>query len=194
MKRTRIALGAAMLASCTLIGSAVAQVAADGYRGGDRDRGRGGGYRTINCSSYGGYESCDVGGRIDGLRVSAPGCDLGRDWGVTPRSVWVDNGCRARFSISIRGGRYGRPGDPGYGGPGYGGGDVQYVSCASERNRYRFCPIRERFSDVRLVDRRSNAYCREGRDWGVNRGEGIWVRNGCRAVFSYRRGGRGRRR
>lgn len=39
---------------------------------------------------------------------------------------------------------------------------------------------------VRLVRQLSDKPCREGRSWGYDR-SGIWVDDGCRAVFSYQR-------
>lgn len=143
--------------------------------------------RTISCRSSGGYNRCDVGGRIWSLRFSASSssgsCRIGRDWGVEPRAVWVDNGCRATFYIETESRGYGGGRDDDYGRDGY--GDVEYIKCQSDRLRYKLCRIYDDFSNVRLEDRHSDAPCRRNTDWGVNR-EGVWVDNGCRATFSYR--------
>jgi hypothetical protein len=141
--------------------------------------------RRIGCESRNGrYRRCDVGGRIEGIRFddrySRSRCQLGRDWGVEPRAVWVDNGCRATFEVRLAGGG-GYYGDDPYGGR----SDYSYISCESENRRYRECRIRERFYDIRIADRRSDQPCVEGRDWGTTR-NGVWVNNGCRATFAYR--------
>ena len=147
----------------------------------DRDRRYGREFR-FDCRSYGAYERCPVGGRIGSLRFSSSrsssGCQIGRDWGVERNAVWVDNGCRASFQIGLQSGYDDRRrGDDRY-------GEARYIYCASKDTRYELCRIRGDFRDVRLEDRRSDARCRKGSDWGITR-EGIWVNNGCRATFSY---------
>lgn len=170
--------------------------ASQDYRDRDRDRpyrddddyGRDG-YgreRTITCRSSGGYNRCDTGGRIWSLRFSPSSsqgsCRIGRDWGVERYAVWVDNGCRATFYVETDSRGYGGGRDDdrrdGY-------GNIDYIKCESDRLRYKLCRIYDDFSDVRLEIRHSDASCRKGTDWGVNR-EGVWVDNGCRATFSYR--------
>ncbi|MEM9988407.1 MAG: DUF3011 domain-containing protein [Pseudomonadota bacterium] len=63
-------------------------------------------------------------------------------------------------------------------------GEWLSISCSSWSRNRQACYIDTRFSDVRLVRRHSKASCVRGRDWGTGR-NGIWVRNGCRATFSY---------
>ncbi|WP_370335446.1 DUF3011 domain-containing protein [Parvularcula marina] len=158
------------------------------YRDNDRygDRDRYGRERTIECRSRGGYDRCEVGGRIWSLRYvasrSSGSCQIGRDWGVERYAVWVDNGCRATFQVQLGEGGYGGGRDDDYGRGGY--GELQYIKCESDNRRYRLCRINENFTELRLYDRRSDAPCRRGTDWGETR-EGVWVNNGCRAVFSY---------
>ncbi len=54
------------------------------------------------------------------------------------------------------------------------------VTCESD-GRYRRCPaVTDR--GVRLVTQLSQAACTQGATWGFDQ-NGIWVRNGCRAVF-----------
>jgi len=87
-----------------------------------------------------------------------------------------------------------RTGDVSLYGFGWGGGDAgppegfQFV-CASKDERYRECqlPVDGR---ARLVKRKSDAPCVEGRSWG-QRGDRVWVDQGCRAVFDVVRGGSG---
>lgn len=164
------------------------QAAPQSYRRPDNDRyGR---EREITCRSGGGYARCNLGARIDSLRFvasrSTRNCDIGRDWGVEPSAVWVDNGCRATFLVSTYSGGYsGQPGRPG-GGYGYGDdyNEIRYVKCESDNRRRHICRLPRDFSRVRLENRHSDAPCHQGRDWGTTR-EGIWVDNGCRATFSY---------
>lgn len=65
------------------------------------------------------------------------------------------------------------------------GDDRLEFSCASTESKYRECqlPIDGR---VRLVKRRSDAPCVEGRSWG-QRGDRVWVDHGCRARFEVQR-------
>ena len=65
------------------------------------------------------------------------------------------------------------------------GDDRIEFSCASTDSRYRECqlPIDGR---ARLVKRRSDAPCIEGRTWG-QRGDRVWVDQGCRARFEVQR-------
>ncbi|MEM9233090.1 MAG: DUF3011 domain-containing protein [Pseudomonadota bacterium] len=181
------------------------EAVASGYRR-DRDWDRDRDYRddrygretTITCRSRGGYDRCETRGRIESLRFissrSSGRCRIGRDWGVEPRAVWVDNGCRATFVVeTYREGRdYSRRDrDDDYRRDRY--GETKSLYCRSPSYDRYTCRIDERFDNVRLVDRRSKAQCRYDRDWGVSR-NGIWVQNGCRAVFTYEGYGYGRRR
>lgn len=77
----------------------------------------------------------------------------------------------------------------GFGWGGSGGLDRFEFVCASKDERYRECqlPIDGR---VRLVKRKSDAPCTEGRSWG-QRNDRVWVDRGCRAVFEVVRGGSG---
>ncbi len=77
---------------------------------------------------------------------------------------------------------------------GWGGGDAGppegfRFMCASKDERYRECqlPVDGR---ARLVKRKSDAACVEGRSWG-QRGDRVWVDKGCRAVFDVVRSGSG---
>jgi hypothetical protein len=74
------------------------------------------------------------------------------------------------------------------GGTGPGAGGVQF-NCASPDYKYRECQLPVD-GQARLVKRKSDAPCNEGRDWG-QRGDRVWVNNGCRASFEVVRGGGG---
>ena len=85
-----------------------------------------------------------------------------------------------------------RSGDVSLYGFGWGGSGAPQsfeFSCASKDERYRECqlPVDGR---ARLVKRKSDAPCREGQSWG-QRGDRVWVDQGCRATFEVRRGGGG---
>jgi hypothetical protein len=85
-----------------------------------------------------------------------------------------------------------RSGDVSLYGFGWGGAgtvDRFEFTCASKDEKFRECqlPVDGR---VRLVKRKSDAPCVEGRSWG-QRGDRVWVDRGCRARFEVVRGGGG---
>lgn len=57
------------------------------------------------------------------------------------------------------------------------------VTCESFNDRRNECSLYTRGGDVRVVRNLSKTNCIEGINWGYTR-RGIWVDNGCRAVFS----------
>ncbi|WNL45435.1 DUF3011 domain-containing protein [Dyella sp. BiH032] len=127
-------------------------------------------------------------------QVSDTRCIYGQTWGNDRGSVWVDKGCRANFEPA-RGGGWGGGwgGDrPGWGGdrpgwdddrPGWGDDRPVQVRCDSNGNRLQYCPVDlGRGGRVRLIRRLSDSRCNEGESWGWDR-RGIWVNNGCRAIF-----------
>jgi len=77
----------------------------------------------------------------------------------------------------------------GFGWGGSAGVDRFEFTCASKDEKYRECqlPVDGR---VRLVKRKSDAPCIEGRTWGQRRNR-VWVDDGCRARFEVVRGGSG---
>lgn len=62
----------------------------------------------------------------------------------------------------------------------YPAGVTRRFSCHSEHYGLARCAAPP--GPVRLVAQLSRAPCAEGRDWGVG-SDGIWVDNGCRAIF-----------
>ncbi|MCL4760980.1 MAG: DUF3011 domain-containing protein [Burkholderiales bacterium] len=122
------------------------------------------------------YEFCGIDARVLSAslvrQISRQPCVLGRNWGWRGSGIWVSEGCEAEFRIRTD---Y-RPGPPAPG-PGL-------TVCESHEYRYNFCatgPIRS----AQLVEQRSQAPCVQGRSWGW-RNDGIWVDNGCEAVFRVR--------
>jgi hypothetical protein len=69
------------------------------------------------------------------------------------------------------------------------GDDRMQFNCASVDMKYRECQLPVNGRAV-LVKRLSDARCVEGQSWG-QRGDRIWVANGCRARFEVTRGGWG---
>lgn len=131
--------------------------------------------RQVYCESRSSdYNTCNVDGRIDYVelrrQVSDADCDFGSDWGYTSNHIWVDNGCRAFFTVTLE--------------------DrhpfVEYIRCESMHDRYKACEFRynnpRRVTFLRQI---SNRNCYEGRNWGVTRNY-IWVDDGCRADFEVR--------
>jgi hypothetical protein len=70
---------------------------------------------------------------------------------------------------------------------------TQTIYCGSEDGRRHTCSVDTR-GGVRLLERKSEAACVEGRSWGY-KSDYIWVDRGCRADFEVgeRRSGRGDR-
>lgn len=64
---------------------------------------------------------------------------------------------------------------------GYGG--YSTLTCESVDNRRRYCPMNLRHASVDIDRQLSRTPCRHGDSWGWDR-NGIWVDDGCRAVFS----------
>lgn len=165
--------------------------------------------RTLVCESVDGqprYCRSDTRGGVRLVRqYSKSGCYEGRTWGYDRRGIWVTDGCRAKFEV----GEYSA--DPyrnwGYGGRGYGDREYdddrdrehdddypyrddrrrwrapQTLTCESWGNRLNYCRARLGNARVELERQLSDTRCREGENWGWD-GGGIWVRNGCRAVFA----------
>jgi hypothetical protein len=70
-----------------------------------------------------------------------------------------------------------------------GGDDRMQFNCASVDMKYRECQLPVSGRAV-LVKRLSDARCVEGQSWG-QRGDRVWVANGCRAKFEVTRTGGG---
>lgn len=138
--------------------------------------------RRITCESRSGQHSycpTEVRGRarLDRQLSDAP-CRQYDTWGMDGDGggIWVSDGCRAVFVVEPR-----RPRPPSYGG---GGGGGKTITCESRSGRYNYC--RTNMSGrLRLERQLSDAPCREYSTWGSDGdGSGVWVSDGCRAVFS----------
>lgn len=94
----------AVVAGAVVLGLIGAAVLADKHNDDRDDRHDGGRYGSITCESDDGrYRHCAVRGargRVEIERVlSRAECRYGQSWGTDRDGVWVDRGCRARFSI-----------------------------------------------------------------------------------------------
>lgn len=138
--------------------------AANRYFSGDL----GPGATSVICESRDGrraYCKANTAGGVQLVRrLSSAPCVSGRDWSFDQQGIWVDNGCRAVFEA---GSTSTVP--------------VTTVTCESRNNRRNSCQAATS-GGVRLVRRLSSAACEQGRGWGFDE-QGIWVDNGCRAVF-----------
>jgi hypothetical protein len=105
--------------------------------------------------------------------ISKTRCIEGQNWGSRQNAVWVNGGCRARFSDS--GNSW--------------GGNGQTIRCESRDGRYQEC--RKPYKGTVYLSRQlSNQSCVEGRTWGQDR-DRVWVNGGCRAEFQSRGNGNG---
>lgn len=112
-------------------------------------------------------------------RLSANACVRGKSWGTNDEGIWVDNGCRAEFTIhdggSVSQNAYART-----------------VRCESQNNGRTNCSADTSYG-VQLAQVISQNDCALGNDWGWDH-KGIWVDHGCRADFrvgGYREGTNG---
>ena len=162
------------------------------YQGGDRGnrnddrRGPGGGYigggqRTIVCESYKKKSArCDVDTR-GGVRLvqqTHGNCIQGRSWGFDRGGIWVNDSCRAVFSVNSGRPGYGQGGGfPSANVPGNGSGRI--IACNSLQYQPARCAV-DVYRGADLVQDISGKCQR--RNWGWDRG-GVWVNNGCRGTF-----------
>lgn len=133
---------------------------------------------SITCESRDGrYRECRTpiaaNARLVQQMSSTP-CVEGRTWGRVAGAIWVNNGCRGRFEQG-----------PVWGGGGGAGSDYN-VTCSSEDGRYKTCAWSFRMGRPVLIEQLSHTACIEGRTWGYDRREGLWVDRGCRGRFGSR--------
>lgn len=143
--------------------------------------GSGGNLFEFNCASVEGkYRECqlpvDGRARLIKQKSDAP-CIQGQTWGQRGDRVWVNNGCRARFEVSVGGGGSG------------GSGTGQYVDCRSDQQRYRECTVARGYVG-RLINDDSGGKCRNAGAWGTRDGL-VWVNYGCKGRFELVRAGTG---
>jgi hypothetical protein len=164
---------------------------------------------TVECASRDGRRtSCpaDLQGYTfkDLRKQSDAPCEAGRNWGYTERGVWVDSGCRASFEFEYVSGALGENARTARDAAAARSGvrtrgiaptredarsDERIVACASEDGRREEC--RADLRGMRFVDVRkeSRAECEICRNVGYD-DDGVWVDEGCRGEFRFRRGDR----
>jgi len=116
-------------------------------------------------------------------QLSDTQCVRGMNWGLDRHGIWVDRGCAGRF---VAGGGH-RHHDE-YTGGGWqppSGWDQRFqIRCESDNFQYNFCGVDLGGRGRAYVERQiSNTPCVEGQTWGWNRA-GVWVVQGCAAVFT----------
>lgn len=132
--------------------------------------------RLVLCESRDGRRTrcpADTRGGVQLMRrMSSARCDRGRDWGFDRNEIWVDNGCRAEFSVRRTSGTWADTMRSTRG---------EVIVCESRNDRRTFCSADTSFG-VSLRRQLSDSACTRGRSWGYDR-YGIWVDEGCRAEF-----------
>ena len=146
------------------------------------DRGPGGDVVDCRSSNYS-FQRCPVPWRDARMvrQLSDTQCVRGMNWGIDRSGIWVDRGCAARFVASGRG-RHDRD-DYGWQPPS--GWDQRFqVRCDSNDYQYNVCAADLGGAGRAYVERQiSGSPCIEGQTWGWNRA-GVWVVQGCAAVFT----------
>ena len=145
-----------------------------GWGGSGGGGGSGGNLFEFSCASVDRkYRECQL--PVDGRarlvqRKSDAPCTEGKSWGQRGDRVWVDDGCRARFEVTVGGGGTGR-----------------HIDCRSEKKRYRDCAIPKGYVG-KLIHDDSDGRCRNAGAWGTRDGL-VWVNFGCKGRFELVRSG-----
>ena len=139
------------------------------------------GAQSISCESRDYRRQYCPTGPITGAQIisqtSNSACIQGRTWGWDRNGIWVNQGCAGDFAY--QGSGYRPPG------PSIGGNSI---ACESRDYQQNFCATGGRVSRAWVAQQQSQAPCIQGRTWGWD-GRGIWVSQGCSAVFSFVNGG-----
>jgi hypothetical protein len=138
-------------------------------------RWQGGGHpgydQTVRCESTNNRSrTCDLpwrGATRVVRQLSDTRCTQGYSWEASNGQVTVTRGCRAEFG----------PGGSDW--PGH----ARRVTCSSDEGRYTRCHWPPGQGEPRLVRQLSRDACIEGRSWGMESHNTIWVSQGCRAEF-----------
>ena len=137
--------------------------------------------QSIHCESRDYRRNFCATGQITGAQIisqtSNAACVQGRSWGWDRNGIWVSDGCAGDFAF--QGGWGPQPGPP------IGTNSIQ---CESRDYQQNFCGTGVRISRAWVAQQQSQAPCIQGRSWGWDQ-RGIWVSQGCSAVFSFTAGG-----
>jgi len=129
--------------------------------------------QTITCESNNGSRKyCGTPPNTDQVslsrQISSASCVQGQSWGVDNQGLWVDQGCRAEFTVG-----------------GYAGGTAagSSVTCESNDGNRKYCGMVDARQRVSMQRQISGSSCVQDQTWGVD-GQGLWVDKGCRATFT----------
>jgi hypothetical protein len=142
--------------------------------------GNGGSYTSrMTCESQtSGRQICPIAG-ASAVRlvrqISTAPCQLNRTFGTQFGGIWVSNGCRGEFDVTVTGGSPGGPGN----------GLSERITCASNGGERVECRFRQA-GRVTLARQLSTTACVQNSTWGVGSGGTIWVTKGCRGEFESR--------
>lgn len=100
-------------------------------------------------------------------QYSRAACTRGTTWGFDGHSIWVSNGCRARFVVRTFNGRR----------------VEKQILCESRDYNRSTCWTGLRSIRDAYANQISRAACTRGTTWGVD-GTNVWVSNGCRAQIT----------
>lgn len=129
---------------------------------------------AVVCSSIDDrYRECAVpfrGRAVVNQQISKSACVEGQSWGQKQGLVWVNRGCRARFTM-VPDAVGNRP------------GNRPSVVCKSQNGARTVCNTGMN-GRIQLISRfKSSGACIEGRTWG-QRANQVWVSDNCRARFA----------
>jgi hypothetical protein len=129
---------------------------------------------AVVCSSIDNrYRECAVpfrGRAVVNQQISHAACIEGQSWGQKQGMVWVNRGCRARFTMVPDA-------------VGNAPGNRPSVVCKSQQGARVVCNTGMN-GRMQLISRFKNSgACVEGRTWG-QRGNQVWVSDNCRARFA----------
>lgn len=129
---------------------------------------------AVVCSSVDNrYRECAVpfrGRAVLNQQISQSACVEGQSWGQKPGMVWVNRGCRARFTM-VPEAMVTAP------------GNRPSVVCKSREGARMVCNTGMN-GRMQLISRFKNSgACIEGRTWG-QRANQVWVSDNCRARFA----------
>ena len=140
----------------------------------------------IVCQSQGTQrQQCAIAG-VTSVRLikqySVNPCRLNETFGIGSGHIWVTNGCRGEFEVTMAGA--GGPQVVPVPLPPNGTGLPDRVTCESNGGQRAECRVRST-AQVQLVRQLSKAECVRNSTWGTGNGV-IWVDKGCRGEFEVR--------
>ena len=114
------------------------------------------------------YKQCDSSIRGKARLIhqfSTDTCRFGISWGFSRKGIWVDRGCVGLFRLL----------------PPRTAIQTQVIRCESSEQSPTQCPAPYP-GDAQLMQRLSSADCTKGDSWDYG-AKGLWVKNGCQALF-----------